>query len=187
MTNKAPPSLRRKAWHRETARDIMAAAKDARMFKRSVDTAGSIARALERAYQQGYADGQLEPEVIEFDAAADELDATGTAVEWDLIPPRPRDAFWRCCQFILGDKPEERDPDGHLVASWTIRNTPGWTIKTPRYGDGLKHDVIAERSIVPLAKLGLFEYIQDDNPRLVISDLGKATWALYQANRRARS
>src|SRR5208283_5951357 len=86
----------RKANFREEARGIVAKDRYDRKYGHAVDTAGAIARALERAYKQGFADAQDDhvrptPEVSD-----------GGPLEWVLIPPRPRNAFWSCCLFMFG-------------------------------------------------------------------------------------
>jgi hypothetical protein len=48
----------RKANFREEARGIVAKDRYDRKYGHAVDTAGAIARALERAYKQGFADAQ---------------------------------------------------------------------------------------------------------------------------------
>ena len=73
----------RKANFREEARGIVAKDRYDRKYGRAVDTAGAIARALERAYKQGFADAQDDhvrptPEVSD-----------AGPLEWLLIPPRP--------------------------------------------------------------------------------------------------
>ena len=77
-----------------------------------VDTAGVIARALERAYVQGFIDAHAPasptPALPETTAAGD---AMVGPVEWVLIPPRPRDAFWTACLFALG-RDTAAMPDG---------------------------------------------------------------------------
>ena len=82
----------RKARFREEARGIVFKDRDDRKYGRAVDTAGAIARALERAYRQGFAEAQdsatPKPSV--------QVPADGP-LDWVLIPPRPRNAFWSCC------------------------------------------------------------------------------------------
>lgn len=75
----------RKANFREEARGIVAKDRYDRKYGHAVDTAGAIARALERAYKQGFADAQDDhvrptPEVSD-----------GGPLEWVLIPaPSPK-------------------------------------------------------------------------------------------------
>ena len=48
----------------------------------------------------------------------------GEAIDWALIPPRPRARFWTICLFILG-KGERTGGAGHLVPATTERGTEG--------------------------------------------------------------
>jgi hypothetical protein len=86
----------RKANFREEARGIVAKDRYDRKYGHAVDTAGAIARALERAYKQGFADAQ-DDHVRPTREVSD-----GGPLEWVLIPPRPRNAFWSCCLFMFG-------------------------------------------------------------------------------------
>jgi hypothetical protein len=80
---------RRKVRFREAAREIVARDCYNRKYGFAVETAGAVARAMERAYRQGFADGQGEPAMPAVsDVQPDE------AIDWALIPPRPRTAFW---------------------------------------------------------------------------------------------
>jgi len=60
--SKRPPSSdkdpHRIAGHREIARAILTKDRSHRKLGLTVDTAGAIARAIDRAYRQGFADGQ---------------------------------------------------------------------------------------------------------------------------------
>jgi hypothetical protein len=136
----------------------------------AVDTAGAIARAMERAYRQGFEDAQSEPptrlsEPVEEDGALD----------WVMIPPRPRTAFWTLCLFALGrEKQEERS--GHLVPVLTERFTPGWQLVL---SDGRFEKTFGEKTVLPLVRLGLLELAPDPPERLLISERGTATWRLF--------
>jgi hypothetical protein len=161
---------RRKVRFREAARDIVARDRDDRKYGLAVDTAGGIARAMERAYRQGYEDAQSEPppslsEPVEEDGALD----------WVMIPPRPRTAFWTLCLFALGrEKQEERS--GHLVPVLTERFTPGWQLVL---SDGRFEKTFGEKTVLPLVRLGLLELAPDPPERLLISERGTATWRLF--------
>jgi hypothetical protein len=48
----------------------------------------------------------------------------GETIDWALIPPRPRNAFWTICLFIFG-KGERTNGVGHLVPAITDRDTAG--------------------------------------------------------------
>jgi hypothetical protein len=88
-----------------------------RKYGLPVDTVGGVARAMERAYRQGFADALGEPPMP---AAGDAW--TGETIDWALIPPRPRTAFWTIGLFILG-KGERTQRAGHLVPATTKRGT----------------------------------------------------------------
>ena len=96
----------RKARFREAAREIVAKDRHDRKYGFPVDTAGAVARAMERAYRQGFVDAQGEQSML----AADDVQS-GEPIDWALIPPRPRTAFWTICLFILG-KGERTDGAG---------------------------------------------------------------------------
>ncbi len=95
----------------------------------SVDTAGAIARALERAYAQGFVDAQAPPTAPAPSKAAADAATAAKPVEWILIPPRPRDAFWTICLFTLGrDAAQIVDEAGHLRPVTTPNGKPGWQL-----------------------------------------------------------
>lgn len=87
----------RKARFREAAREIVAKDRQDRKYGLPVDTAGAVARAMERAYRQGFEDAQGRQPL----PGTSSIQA-GEAMDWALIPPRPRTAFWTLCLFILG-------------------------------------------------------------------------------------
>ena len=163
----------RKASFRETAREIVAKDRRDRKFGLTVDTAGAIARAMERTYRLGRDEarsGSVAP--------SENIVAAGGAIDWELIPPRPREAFWRVCFPILGDS-EQSERSGHLVATLTDRRTPRWRLADPRYDSA--DDVIGGRSVTPLIRLGLLDAISGHDERLVISERDKATWRAFCA------
>jgi hypothetical protein len=135
-----------------------------------VDTAGAIARAMERAYRQGYEDAQLEPP-----AGVSEPPDDGGALDWVMIPPRPRNAFWTLCLFALG-RDEQQARSGHLVPRLTERFTPGWQLVV---SGGRFEKTLGEKTILPLVRLGLLELAPDPPERLLISVRGTATWRLF--------
>lgn len=161
----------RKIRFREAAREIVAKDRQDRKYGLAVDTAGAIARAMERAYRQGFANAQCErPTTV------GGLAQNGEAVAWALIPPRPRSAFWGICLFILG-KTERTDGSGHLLPVTTERGTPGWQLSVPNHPSYDK--VVGEKTIVPLVRLGLLEPADHGPERLLISARGQATWWLF--------
>jgi hypothetical protein len=160
----------RKIRFREAARAIVAKDRYDRKYGRAVDTAGGIARALERAYRQGFETAQSERPV----PSRKPTDAED-ALDWVLIPPRPRSAFWTVCRFVLG-RDGEQERDGHLVPMITERGTPKWQLVM---SDGGFEKAIGDRTIVPLVRLGLLENAGDGPKRLLISNRGRATWRLF--------
>ena len=161
---------RRKIRFRETARDIVAKDRYERRSGLSVDTAGAITRALERAYRQGFADAQSESPRIQYE------NDDGGAMEWVFIPPRPRNAFWSICLFICG-REEPLKNAGCLLPTTTQRGTPGWILSVPSCTSYEKE--LGDKTINPLVRLGLLEAAKDDSWRLLLTDRGIATWRLF--------
>lgn len=158
----------RKVRFREAAREIVAKDRYDRKHGLPVDTAGAIARAMERAYRQGFLDAQGDPsKPMENDTPA------GQAIDWFLIPPRPRAAFWTICLFTLG-KGERRAGEGHLAPAITERGTPGWKLTVP--GGNFRDKPFGETTLVPLVHLGLLELAEGPSERLVLTTRGCLTW-----------
>ena len=160
---------RRKVRFREAARDIVAKDRYDRRAGLAVDTAGAIARALERAYRQGFEDAQSQTP-----AAAEPVDAEA-ALEWALIPPRPRAAFWSISLFCLG-RGENSNSGGHLVEAMTPRGTAGWRLIA---SDGRDIDVIGGNTIKPLVRLGLVAPTMGVPSRLLVTERGRLTWKRF--------
>ena len=164
-----PPDPRRKVRFREIARGIVAKDRHDRKYGYTVDTAGAIAQALERAYREGVRDGPTISTTVH-----EQPDTTGP-LEWAMIPPRPRDAFWSICLFFLGREADDTR-NGHLEPALTERGTPGWTMVVP----GRNRDkVIGDRTIGPLIRLGLLAHSSDGPVRLLVTDRGQDTWRLF--------
>ena len=141
----------RKALFREVAREIVAKDRYDRKHGLAVDTGGAIARAMERAYRQGFEDAQLEPPA-NHDVASPQEDA----LEWALIPPRPRNTFWTICLFSLGTENIPDQSDCYLIPVTTKRGTPGWQLIQP--GRTQCNLIFGHQTFIPLARLGLFDY-----------------------------
>ncbi len=168
MTKAPADDPYRKAKFRERAREIVFKDRQDRRRGFTVDTAGSIARALERAFKERFAAGQLG------DAPSSSAVHQDGPVEWALIPPRPRTVFWTICLFDLGPA-MEHDNGLELVATTTSRGTLGWLIVK-----GERHEeVVGDRSVAPLIRLGLLTHAEDDPVRLILSTRGKATWRRF--------
>ena len=163
----------RAASFREAARGIVHKDRNDRRSGFSVDTAGAIARALERAYAQGFADAQAPPPVPVLPEAAAGIAAATEPVEWVLIPPRPRDAFWTICLFTIGrDAAAAADEAGHLHLVATSSGKPGWQLVS-RHG---LEKPYSDGTLQPLVRLGLLDAVQVPDRRLIVSALGRATW-----------
>jgi len=165
------PDLLRKVRFREVAREIVAKDRHDRKYGLPVDTAGAVARAMERAYRQGFADAQGEPPM----PAAGDVHP-GEAIDWALIPPRPRTAFWTICLFVLG-KGERTDGAGYLAPATTERGTAGWRLVLP--SGNFEKQPLGGKTIVPLVRLGLLERADGAPERLLVSARGRASWWLF--------
>lgn len=167
-----PADPYRKARFREEARGIVAKDRYDRKYGRVVDTAGAIARALERAYKQGFGDAKHGFVTGPLPSMPDD-----GPLEWELIPPRPRAAFWSCCLFIFG-KRGEQPRLGQLEPDITERGTAGWRLVVA----GFKPEKsMGGNTIRPLIRLGLLVPAHAAPHRLVVSDRGRATWEQFLA------
>lgn len=165
----------RTAAFREAARAIVFKDRGDRRSGLAVDTAGAIARAMERAYAEGYADTQRSTPVKEGSLARPGSDTARAdqPIDWVLIPPRPRQAFWTICLFILGREPVAGiAAAGCLVTAETERGTPGWRLTEC---NGFEKP-FGHSTILPLLRLGLLAATHGPTPCLVLSVLGHATW-----------
>lgn len=168
LPRRFPPDPRRKARFREIARAIVAKDHSDRKYGLTVDTGGAIAQALERAYRNGVRDGPAASTPLP------EQSDTGP-VEWALIPPRPREAFWSIYLSVLGGD-DSQSRDGHLAPAIIERGTPGWAIVT----EGRSPDkVIRDHSIQPLVRLNLLDHAPDRPERLLLTERGRQTWHLF--------
>ena len=162
----------RKARFREEARGIVFKDRDDRHHKRSVDTAGAIARALERAWREGFAAAQDDDSMPRMPPATDE-----ELIPWHRIPPRPRTAFWTICLWFIGKNNGHVDRGSMLIPGVTRRGTAGWTlVRDPTRTD---HDTIGDRTIQPLIRLGLLELSPGADKRLLVTPRGRKTWDAF--------
>ena len=139
-----------------------------RKYGHAVDTAGAIARALERAYRQGFADAQVD----HVRPTPEAEPSGGGPLEWVLIPPRPRNAFWSCCLFMFG-RHGDQPRGGYLERDITERGTIGWRLVVT----GIAPDkAIGASSIQPLVRLGLLDGDPAEPNRLTVSARGSSTW-----------
>lgn len=174
-TRPAPSDKLRTATFRETGRSILGDDRHARKYKLTTDTAKAIAQALERAYQKGYADA-LSPQ----DIKPSTPNPAGNAIEWILIPPRPRSAFWTCCLFTYGDNTTGlRERQSWLRIIQTPTGKSRWRFTTAEPNPFIEH--FGNLTIQPLIRLGLLEEQTEPFPRLIISEKGHKTWLKYLA------
>ena len=164
----------RKARFREVARGIVFKDRDERDRKRTVDTAGAIARALERAWRDGFTAGGGDNT-----SRSMPVEPAEGAIPWHHIPPRPRTAFWTICLWFVGKRAGHVDRGSMLIPGVTVRGTAGWIlVRDPSRTD---HDTIADRTIQPLIRLGLLEQSSGADGRLIMTARGKATWEAFLA------
>lgn len=176
MTSRWAADPERKVRFREEAREIVFKDRDHRRYGRSVDTAGAIARALERAWREGFEAAQADP-------VAPPLTTPSTPISdrepmpWRHIPPRPRTAFWMICLWFVGKNDRHVDRGSILVPAATPRGTAGWRlIRDPQRPD---HDTMGDRTIQPLIRLGLLEQAGHVDGRLTLTERGRSTWQTF--------
>jgi hypothetical protein len=171
---------RRKATFREIGRQIIRSDRERRKYGLTVDTTGSIARALERAYQQGRRD--------EHEGSTRKEASTGTeadeAIEWILIPPRPRGAFWTICLWMLGREPwpEGRRPTGSLkLIQVAPAKATRWLLNITFPDSPAKEfqETFGENTIRPLVRLGLLRPCSEDLNALDLTKKGRTTWVTH--------
>lgn len=175
---RSPADEFRKVQFRELARDILKTDRERRKYGMAQDTGGAIARALEQAYQRGRKE--------ERDGLPDIPPQDGELLmNWHLIPPCPRNAFWCICLNTLGGSL----PFSHKYACIElvqVRHTSRvcWALLE---GDGdissyNKNKTWGQKTIQPLIRLGLL--IEQAQHQFVLSEKGILTWreALSRVN-----
>lgn len=166
----------RTAQFRDVARKIVSKDRSDRRDGFSVDMAGAITRALERAFREGFVACQEADQ--EAESPVETKEAGNGPLDWMLLPIRPRNAFWTCCLFIIGESGQE-EGEGYLRPATTVRGTPGWRliVKDARN----LTDEFGNRSIQPLLRLGLLQPLRATPDLLRISSLGYETWMAFRA------
>ncbi len=160
----------RKAGFREQAREIVARDRNDRKYGYAVDTSGAIARALEKAYRQGFNDAQTEPAPDSRPTAL----ASGP-IDWVLIPPRFRDGFWRICLHALGREPSVR-VGAYLAPSLGGRGAAAWSVVR---SNGHETTPVGAKTVEGLVRLGLLALSPEAADRIVVSRRGEATWKWF--------
>ena len=167
------PSLRdttiRKGEFREVARDILRKDRDSRKYGVTVDTGGSITRALENAYKLGVAHGKSDAPQIQHSSDEEDPDAP---LAWLTIPPRCRGIYESICRY-----------DWLVVqrgGQWACYWVNGEQVQ-------LAHAYSAS-TLAPLIKLGLMQgHIVEKDILLCNTVKGALTWkaAIEAGNVRA--
>jgi hypothetical protein len=150
--------IQRKALFREMARDIVRADRLKRKYEQSVDTAGAIARALEETFRLGLRNSDHE-------LGSPLAQRQERPSEWLEVPPLPRKALWSICIISLGTETPPR-----AEVPLTISRTGN------RWIDGDGGDVVSDRGIRPLVRLGLLEPIDESGRHLRITALARDIW-----------
>lgn len=160
----------RKVQFRETARDILKTDRWKRKYGQTVDTGGAIARALEKAYQLGRKEEREgQPEIAPQNGLM--------CMNWYLIPPRPRGAFWAICLHLLGDQKPFHTFDGGLeLMSDGYGQNFRWVLLRNWSEDGSidRTRTWGRKTISPLKKLGLLE--EKEEYKLSLTPKGILTW-----------
>ena len=167
-----PGNADRKRQFRETARDLLHMSKVKRQMGEAVDTAGTLARAMEQAYRMGFEDALKGPADLAPHTPNAPEDAPSEAMNWTLIPPRTRSAFWSICLAALGRVGRTQTPS-YLEAVPTRRGTLAWQLVVPDRRTFEKS--VGDGTIVTLLKWGLLQKA-DDETRVILSDYGIRTW-----------
>jgi hypothetical protein len=94
-------------------------------------------------------------------------------MDWKLIPPRARSAFWSICLAALG-RTGQKETASHLVPAPTPRGTLSWQLVIP--GGQPYEKSVGARTIVTLVRLRLLEPAADGDPRVRLTDYGTKTW-----------
>lgn len=159
----------RHADFREQARDIMGVDRERRKYGGAVDTAGTIARALEKAYQRGRKE--------EREGEPPCPTENHGLIDWILIPPRPRRAFWGLCLSLLGMQGDTTEPKGGLRYMWDPQTKRTRWVQIRDWANIDQYDLRdtwGPRTIKPLVDLGLLR--QTEEHRLSLTERGVATW-----------
>ncbi len=166
---KASPDPGRMALFLEEARAIVHKDRYLRKHRASVDTAGAIARACERAYKAGFVDAQVAAPTPPVEASGAEND-----LAWSRLPTLFRDTFLMIC-LAIHDKAPANPFAGYLVA---VPNPRGrgrrWALRLP---DGRNAPLFPNRAVLGLLRHGLLR--QDDAypSHLILGERGQFLWA----------
>ncbi|MFG6573458.1 hypothetical protein ACGYLO_17840 [Sulfitobacter sp. 1A13353] len=207
MMDKPAPANTRSKTFRAWARDISQAVKQKRDFGRSVDINGEMARAMERAYQQGFEDrasgrnplgeSKVTGKPRKPNAATDPNDPT--PLDRDDISDKIHGAFYSICLHKWGLREHEHETPKTAVymqdeVSYDFGKEPRWRL----IAHSKSHDEkgLAHRTLMQLVKIGLLYEVEIDHDAfrtrnlLALSPKGDATYhyhnKLTEQRRRAR-
>lgn len=163
----------REAEFREEARAIVQKDRHARKYGHSVDTAGAIKRAMEKAYQRGRRE-EADGEPVLF------TPKRPLAIFWDVIPPKARKPFCWICLFICGEDIQNTNVKRHGIVKENReqRATASWQFYLEVEGGIAPMDnyLWSNAHISPLCKLGLLAVVKEEPTILQITAKGLDTW-----------
>lgn len=195
MIRKPPPGKNRLIEFRSWAREISEKARwDKRWKGTAPDVNGQMARAMERAYQQGYEDAQTGRHSFSNEVSSDpeELVPVPSAQMSDKVLGVLR----RIGMFQIGQRGQPITVDGRIRAffhqdkhiSDYRRKAPDWQLCLIREGRDVETfgDPVSDRTVQLVVKAGLLERKEGPNPDenfLVLSVKGHATYLETYINR----
>lgn len=185
MSTKPSPASGRFSVFRSWAREISEKAKWDKNLGRTVDINGQMARAMERAYKQGFEDAQTGSQGIAVSDSRDPNDAS--PVPDSLVGSKISGALHSIGLRQMGTE-QDYQPDASIRAcfiqedsiSTRNRKAPDWQVY-PAYSDTYEKGV-SDRTIQQLVKLGILQAATSSDPDLhgknilVLSAKGRATY-----------
>ncbi len=157
------PPRRLKGEFSEIARNIINEDRAARRMGRTQNTIGSIARALERAFEAG----------TTFKPQEDD-----NALTWMTLPPRGRAALDRIC--FGATVSEEAAQRVFLSPCHTTTGSLRWVVGDPAEPQAQS---LADGGVAPLLRLGVLERLTDG--RVTVTGVGRNLYAEYRRRRAA--
>lgn len=156
----------RRAEFREIARRFVLDEKNRRKLRINSDPTGQIARLLEKSYQRGRREER---------EGAPEITLPTEYMEWRIIPPKPRQAFWSICLSILGQDPAITSTEHWNLRFFEIDGKLRWVLmKDGQIDDVRVRNEWGERTIRPLVSRGLMTEVK--GALIELTEFGRATW-----------
>lgn len=163
--NKPSPANTRSSTFRNWARDITEGVKRKRDRRENVDLNGELARAMERAYRQGFEDAQTDKNplgrAVSTASSKKPLDPRDpTPLSRDDISDKIFKAYYNICTGKWS-RPENWNGKAEIAfytqkeLSYSPGKQPPWDLVS-QYGSNYGNDH-AHRTIVQLVKLGLLQ------------------------------